>query len=85
MYEIEFSAKAAKTYLELPRKLRTRLDSKLEVLAARPYAKHNNVKALKGMAGCYRLRINNWRVIYEVVNKKLKIYITSTWYKDCIT
>lgn len=75
MYEIEFSVKAAKTYLNLPKKFRGKIDKKLNLLAENPYMKHNNAKPLKGMSSCYRLRIGDWRIIYEVINNKLKIYV----------
>ena len=75
MYAIELSIEAAKSYFKLPEPLRVRVDAKLKLIAGNPYAKHNNVKPLKGMVKCFRLRIGNWRVVYEVINNKLKIYI----------
>jgi mRNA-degrading endonuclease RelE of RelBE toxin-antitoxin system len=27
------------------------------------------------MQGCYRLRIGDWRIIYEIANQTLKIYV----------
>ena len=75
MYNIEFSSKAAKSYLKLPRKLHERIDKKLEIIARSPYDKHNNVTSLKGMSSCYRLRVGDWRVVYEIVQKQIKIYV----------
>ena len=75
MYSIELSTKAAKAYLKLPVQLRKRIDAKFTAIAENPYAKHNNVKPLQGMHGCYRLRIGDWRIVYEVVDGKLKIYV----------
>ena len=67
--------KAAKTYLDLSKKFREKIDKKLNLLAENPYTKHNNAKPLKGMSSCYRLRIGDRRIIYEVINSKLKIYV----------
>ena len=75
MYEIEFSIKAAKTYFKLPNNIKQIIDIKLDLVASDPYAKNNNVKALEGMKGCYRLRAGDWRVVYEVINQNLKIYV----------
>ncbi len=38
--------------------------SKIEQLASDPSSQANNVKALKGEPGIYRLRVGDWRVIY---------------------
>lgn len=51
------------------------MDVKLNQVAKNPYAKHNKVKPLKNMKRCYRLRIGDWRIIYEIVNQNLKIYV----------
>ena len=75
MYEIEFSIKAAKSYLKLQEKLRNKIDKKLEKIAQAPFAKYNNIKSLKGIKGCYRLRIGDWRIIYEIIKGRMKIYI----------
>lgn len=75
MYEIEFSIKAAKTYLKLPAGIKRQIDMKLGRVAMNPYAKLTNVKPLVDMKGCYRLRVGDWRVVYEVVNQVLKIYV----------
>jgi mRNA interferase RelE/StbE len=75
MYEIEFSTKAAKVYFKLSSDTKNLIDVKLGLLAKNPYAKNNNVKPLKDMKGCYRLRIGDWRIIYEIANQTLKIYV----------
>ena len=75
MYGIELSIKAAKAYLKLPAQFQKRIDAKLTMIAENPYGKHNNVKSLQGMHGCYRLRIGDWRIVYEIVDDKLKIYV----------
>ncbi len=39
--------------------------SKIDLLAQDPYAANNNVKKLVGRPG-YRLRVGDWRVIYDL-------------------
>ena len=39
--------------------------SKIDLLAQDPYAANNNVKKLVGRPG-YRLRVDDWRVIYDL-------------------
>jgi len=47
---------------------------KLEALQQNPYGS-SNVKALKGMSGYYRLKVANYRVIYELQDEKLVILV----------
>lgn len=47
---------------------------KLEAIAANPYAEHPNAKKLQGREG-YRLRVGDWRVIYEIQNDQLVILV----------
>jgi len=42
-------------------------------VAANPYARHNNVTRLQGREG-YRLRIGDWRVIYELHDDRLELW-----------
>jgi mRNA interferase RelE/StbE len=41
--------------------------SKIDALAQDPFAANNNVKKLVGRPG-YRLRVGDWRVIYDLDN-----------------
>jgi mRNA interferase RelE/StbE len=75
MYKIKFSTNAAKVYLKLPVKLRQKMDTKLQLLAQSPYAANNNVKPLAGMKKCYRLRVGDWRIVYEIVDQVFIIYV----------
>ena len=64
-----------KERMKLSPMLRLQIDEKLKFLAENPYAKNNNVKPLKGTPGCFRLRVGDWRVVYEIVNQKLNILV----------
>jgi hypothetical protein len=46
---------------------------KIKEIATDPYAKHNNVTKLQGPEG-YRLRIGDWRVIYELHDDVLELW-----------
>ncbi len=65
MYRVELSRDAVKALRRMPRHMAVLIRSKVDALAAHPYAPNNNVKKLVGRPG-YRLRVGDWRVIYEL-------------------
>lgn len=75
MYTIELTKTARKAYLKLPQQIRTQIYSKLKELAESPNNTHLNIKALKGYKGYFRLRVNNYRVVYQLIHKKLIIEV----------
>lgn len=74
-YTLIVEKAALKTLKRLPADLRQRIVNKLSELAEDPFAEHLNVKALAGRENEYRLRIGDWRVIYEVHNARLIIQV----------
>lgn len=74
MYTIEYSKDALKTLKRIPRNLTKRIEKKLALIAQNPYEKHNNVKPLVG-SSYYRLRVGDWRIIYEIQDGKLIILV----------
>ncbi|MBE7529683.1 MAG: type II toxin-antitoxin system RelE/ParE family toxin [Ardenticatenaceae bacterium] len=74
MYHLILSKQADKTLRKLPRDLSRRIKEKLIQIAENPYAQHNNVTKLRERPG-YRLRVGDWRIIYEVENEKLIIFV----------
>lgn len=73
MYSIAYSRSAIKTLRGLPANTRALLVSKIEALSADPFGAAN-VKQLKGRPG-YRLRVGDWRVIFEVDAGVLVIHV----------
>lgn len=74
MYKIEYKQQAVKTLLKMPRNTARLVKEKIEHLARSPYAVNNNVKRLEGVGG-YRLRVGDWRVLYEIVDDRLVIVV----------
>ena len=58
----------------MPRNVAKLIREKLEVIAANPYTDHPNAKKLQGRNG-YRLRVGDWRVIYDIQNDLLVILV----------
>lgn len=74
MYRILFTKDAYKTLKKLPHNLSKRIRKKIDRVAADPFAPYANVKKLRGRPG-YRLRVGDWRVIYELEKEKLIIMV----------
>lgn len=63
----------AKALSRLPVNRQKRIVEKVKEVAADPYAPHNNVTRLLGR-DAYRLRIGDWRVIYELHDDRLELW-----------
>jgi mRNA interferase RelE/StbE len=74
MYKVAYTRQAERSLLKMPRNLAVRLREKLEEIALEPYAQHNNVTKLQNRSG-YRLRVGDWRVVYEIHDGELIILV----------
>jgi len=73
MYQLSYSKTVQKRLMRLPKSLAHRIVSKLEAMAVDPYT-HSGVKKLVGREG-YRLRVGDWRVIFEINDGQLLILV----------
>lgn len=74
VYRILLTKSADKTLRKLPRNTAQRIRRSLDDLATNPYAEHLDVTRLQNRPG-YRLRVGDWRVIYEIENDELMILV----------
>ena len=63
MKMITYSKDAIKTLRRLPKNVSALIVSKIELFASDPPALANNLRALSGRPGEFRLRVGDWRVI----------------------
>jgi mRNA-degrading endonuclease RelE of RelBE toxin-antitoxin system/DNA-binding XRE family transcriptional regulator len=75
VYKIIFAKRAQRALLRMPKNTAVLVRQKLEQLAVDPYAPNFNAMKLQNRSG-YRLRIGDWRVIYEIRNDELVILVT---------
>ena len=76
MYTLNFLTSARKEFKKLDSVVQKRIKKKLLLLVESPEILKNNIKALKGEhQGLFRLRINQYRVIFQIKEDKLIITI----------
>ena len=73
MHEISYTADALKTLRRMPRNTADLIRRKVQEVAADP-VNARNVKKLKGRDG-YRLRVGDWRVVYDIEAGKLVLIV----------
>jgi len=74
MYRIVFTKRAHKALHKMPRDIAQQIRERLDRLATDPYAKHPSVTKLQNRPGS-RLRVGDWRVIYEIEDDDLVILV----------
>jgi mRNA interferase RelE/StbE len=75
-YAIKIHKNAAKYLRALPANTRQRVRTKIDLLAENPYdASRLDIKPLEGEEGLWRLRTGSIRLIYEIVQERVLVYI----------
>jgi mRNA interferase RelE/StbE len=72
-YRIEFSPTAESQFKKLPKEVQVRLKHRIDNLAEKPFPR--GVKKLSAQENFYRLRIGDYRIIYQVQGKALLVLI----------
>ena len=72
-YRVEIARTAIKAITALPRKEQQRVRAAIELLADTP--RPPNCVALRGEAHAYRVRVGDYRIVYEVFDDRLVIQV----------
>lgn len=85
IYEIKFTKAARKMFRKLSQELQDCIQIKIDDLAIEP--RPNGVKKLQGKENSYRIRVGDYRIIYDIFDNVLLISIVeighrSQVYKD---
>lgn len=74
-YRVEFTKSAAKELDGLPAKMRPRILEAVLLLATNPFSELLRFKKLQGAESLYRVRVGDYRIVYEVRNSVLLIVV----------
>ena len=74
VYKIIFTKQAYRSLRRIPKNIVDRIRIKLDQIADDPHEIHTNVTKLQNRPG-YRLRVGDWRVIYEIRENELIILV----------
>ncbi|MCC6220852.1 MAG: type II toxin-antitoxin system RelE/ParE family toxin [Deltaproteobacteria bacterium] len=75
VYAVEFVHSARKEFNKLPLKIQDRIVEALKVLSINPFSELLKIKKLKGQEQLYRIRIGDYRVLYEVRRTALVVLV----------
>ena len=73
MYHIDLKKDAEKILRKIPHKEGDKIISKIHQLATNPYPV--GYKKLTGYVDMYRIRVGDYRVIYQIYDERLVIFI----------
>jgi mRNA interferase RelE/StbE len=74
MYTVITTRSFNKAIARLPMNWQKRIVAKIKEVAVNPYAPRNNLTKLQGREA-YRLRVGDWRVIYELHDERFVMVI----------
>ncbi|WP_341527240.1 type II toxin-antitoxin system RelE/ParE family toxin [Nostoc sp. UHCC 0302] len=79
-YQVEISKGALKQLKKLSPELQERIQLKIDDLAIEP--RPDGVKKLKARDNSYRIRVGDYRVIYEIIDNILLIIIVEVGHRS---
>lgn len=74
-YKVELTKSAQKEYEHLPSKIQRKVVEALGLLSHSPFTELLHLKKIKGAENLYRIRLGNYRIVYEVKNNVLIVLV----------
>lgn len=81
-YKVEILRGALKQLKKIPLELQERIQIKIDDLATEP--RPNGVKKLKGKENAYRIRVGDYRVIYDIFDDVLVVNVVEVGHRKNI-
>jgi mRNA interferase RelE/StbE len=79
-YSIELKPAALRSLVRLPRVVQKRVARKIENLARNP--RPAGVKKLQGLYDLYRLRVGDYRILYQIQDKILLVLVVQVGHRN---
>lgn len=70
-YDLEFKPRAVKDIRAMPARIQSRVLARIEAMST---GLRGDVKRLTGSTGEYRLRVGDYRVLFEIEGKSIVVY-----------
>ncbi len=74
-YEVVFKKSALKELQILPQNIQQKILDAAQLLALNPHSELLQIKKMKGAESLYRFRINDYRVVYQIEKRLIKVTI----------
>ncbi|MGD0461827.1 MAG: type II toxin-antitoxin system RelE/ParE family toxin [Tepidisphaeraceae bacterium] len=75
MFEVDLSTEAKDFYADVDQPMARKLARCFAQLEQEP-RRHNNIKRLGGdLAGCWRYRVGDWRVVYRIDDQAHRVLV----------
>lgn len=81
-YSVKFTPHAARAFRKLPRDVQTRISPSVDALKENP--RPPGSEKLKGSEDAYRIRVGDYRILYEVQDKELIVYIIEAGHRRAV-
>ena len=79
-YRVEFAPKAARQFGALDRGVQRRLAARIDALAADP--RPHGVKKLAAEDDLYRLRVGDYRILYQIQERRLIVLVVGVGHRS---
>lgn len=83
-YQIEFTKSAEKEFERLPARVQSRAVEALQLLSQNPYSELLKIKKLKAAEDLYRIRLGDYRIVYEIRNGRLIILVIKIGHRSTV-
>jgi len=81
-YEVRLARRAVRSLEDLQRRDQQRIRAAIDLLAENP--RPPNCVALQGEVGVYRVRVGNYRIVYEVLDQVLVVQVVQVVQVVCV-
>ena len=65
-FKVLFAKSAHKEFKSCPNKTQDKIIEALQMVSTNPFSDLLQIKKLKGAPSLYRIRIGDWRIVYEI-------------------